>query len=65
MKRFRRNSDDFEISDRRAFLMCKSKRKLKSNKAGRRASRLGQRKYECPICGGWHLTKSASFDHEP
>lgn len=41
-----------------AFKMCKGKRKMKSSEAGRLAARFGQRKYECPICGHWHLTTS-------
>jgi len=47
-----------ELGERRAYAMCKRKKKFKSSEAGRLASRFNQRKYECPICGHWHLTKS-------
>lgn len=37
--------------------MCDRKRKMKSGEASKKAARLGYRKYQCPLCGGWHLTK--------
>lgn len=40
-----------------SFRMCRNKRKFKSGEANRFAARYNQRKYECPICGHWHLTK--------
>jgi len=46
-----------EVSRKFRFTMCDRKRKMKSNEASFYANKLGQRKYECPICGGWHLTK--------
>lgn len=46
-----------ELGERRAYAMCKRKRKFKSAEAGKMAGRYNQRKYECPICGHWHLTK--------
>lgn len=51
------------ISDRGAYAMCKKKRKLKSNQAAKMASRFGQRKYLCPVCNGWHLTKDRGKNH--
>lgn len=36
--------------------MCGRKKKFKSNEASYYAQKYGQRKYECPICHGWHLT---------
>lgn len=40
----------------KADAMCSKKKKFKSGEAGKLAGRFGQRKYECPICGHWHLT---------
>lgn len=35
---------------------CGRKRKLTKNHAAKEARRLGQRRYLCPMCRGWHLT---------
>lgn len=43
--------------DRKEYRMCARKRKFKSSEASRASSMLGQRKYRCPYCGHWHLTK--------
>lgn len=48
----------FEQTDKRAYAMCKSKRKFKSSEASKVAMYMNQRKYECPICGHWHLTRA-------
>lgn len=40
-----------------AYQMCKKKRKFKSSEASKFGAKVNQRKYECPICGHWHLTK--------
>lgn len=50
-----------ELGEQRAYAMCKRKKKFKSSEAGRLAGKLRQRKYECPICGHWHLTKSGGY----
>jgi len=50
---------------RRTYKMCERKRKLKSGEANKMASRFNQRKYECPICGHWHLTKMKGDQDEP
>lgn len=56
MKKHQRElTDDF--GDRTKFRMCNKKKKFKSSEASRIADMYGQRKYECPICGHWHLTK--------
>ncbi|WKV32900.1 hypothetical protein MAC3UK_0013 [Bdellovibrio phage MAC3UK] len=57
-RRGHHNSDDEGLSDRAAYSMCKRKRKLKSSEAAKLAHRFGQRKYLCPVCHGWHLTKT-------
>lgn len=53
----KREPDDLTLTDRGAFLMCRKKRKFKSSEASLVASIYNQRKYECPVCGHWHLTK--------
>lgn len=40
-----------------SYLSCDRKKKFKSGEASKVAARFNQRKYECPICGHWHLTK--------
>jgi len=47
-----------ELGEREAYAMCKRKIKYKSSEASYYAHKWRQRKYECPICGHWHLTKS-------
>lgn len=54
---YRRGDEKLDESTRKAFKMCRSKKKFKSSTASMYAARWGQRKYECPICGHWHLTK--------
>lgn len=54
--------DSFKFRDRRAYSMCNRKKKFKSSEAGRIAGKLKQRKYHCPFCGGWHLTKRGKND---
>lgn len=46
-----------DLDDREAYVMCYRKKPFKSSKAGRVAGKLNQRKYKCPVCGHWHLTK--------
>lgn len=58
----RNRRDENQFKDRRAYAMCKRKKKFKSSEAGRIAGKLRQRKYACPICGGWHLTKQRGFN---
>jgi len=48
---------DLDLDERQAHAMCYRKKRFKSSKAGRVAGKINQRKYECPICGHWHLTK--------
>lgn len=48
---------DLDLDDREAYVMCYRKKRFKSSKAGRIAGKIKQRKYQCPICGHWHLTK--------
>lgn len=43
--------------DRWSYMSCDRKKKFKSGEASKLASRFNQRKYECGICGHWHLTK--------
>lgn len=38
------------------FRMCVSKKNYTSEQADGAAIQHGQRKYECPVCGNWHLT---------
>lgn len=40
-----------------SYLSCERKKKFKSGEASKVAARFNQRKYECPYCGHWHLTK--------
>ena len=42
--------------------MCSKKRKYKSSEASKQAHKYGQRKYRCPYCKGWHLTKDKDRD---
>ena len=49
--------DDIEHDERHAYRSCKRKRKMKSSEANKLAPKYNQRKYQCPICGHWHLTK--------
>jgi len=44
-----------------SFSMCGGKRKFKSSEASKMAHRFKQRKYLCPICNGWHLTKLKEY----
>ena len=46
-----------DLDEREAYVMCYRKKPFKSSKAGRVAGRMRQRKYKCPVCGHWHLTK--------
>lgn len=57
----RRPKDDTLNLDRRSSLkMCDRKKKYKSSEASKLAFAWGQRKYECPLCGHWHLTKAVT-----
>lgn len=47
---------ELDLDERETYVMCYRKKKFKSSKAGRVAGKIKQRKYECPICGHWHLT---------
>lgn len=58
----KRFDDEIEMSDRRQFSMCHRKTKFKSNEASRYANKYNQRKYECPLCGHWHLTKVRKYN---
>ncbi len=53
-----RRGFEYDLDKGRAFNSCGRKRKFKSNEATKVANRFGQRKYECHICGHWHLTKA-------
>jgi len=53
----RRDDQALDLDEREAYVMCYRKKSFKSSKAGRVAGRVRQRKYECPVCGHWHLTK--------
>lgn len=53
---------DEAIADKEAYRMCKRKAKFKSSEASYYADKHGQRKYECPVCGHWHLTKRGKND---
>jgi hypothetical protein len=44
--------------EKTSHAMCGGKKRFKSGRASKIAHKLNQRKYECPICGGWHLTKT-------
>lgn len=44
-------------SARKEYNGCGRKKKLKSNEASRLADKWDQKKYECDVCGHWHLTK--------
>lgn len=54
MSKTHRGYRSFEVKGQ--FSMCDKKRKFKSAEASKWASKFGQRKYECPYCGHWHLT---------
>lgn len=43
--------------DRWEYMSCDRKKKFKSAEASKIAARFNQRKYECHVCGQWHLTK--------
>lgn len=45
---------------KREYKMCDGKRKFKSSEAGKLGGLIKQRKYECPICGHWHLTSKGT-----
>ena len=53
----RQGKRSFKGRDRWAYLSCERKKKFKSGEASKIASRFNQRKYECPVCRHWHLTK--------
>lgn len=55
--------------ERRAYKMCTSKRRYPSNMdalmfAARSRSGDVLRAYECPVCGGWHLTHAPAEEEE-
>ena len=47
-----------EIGGQRKYRMCTGKTAYSIDQAKHVAMLFNQRKYECPICGRWHLTKN-------
>lgn len=59
MKRMKESHRKLAIAQgqTRAWLMCKRKTKFSREDADAAGAQFGQRPYECPRCGYWHLTK--------
>ena len=65
----KRTAGTLTAEEKRAYKMCTSKRRYASNIdalmfAARSRSGDMLRAYECPVCGGWHLTHTPLAEEE-